>query len=193
MIQIDNTIVSLDLLEQFFCCDLTTCKGICCIEGDSGAPIEQSEIAEIERILPIIWDNLSDKAKQVINKQGICYTDIEGDIVTSIVDGKECVFSYTENGICKCVIEKAFKEGKSNFYKPISCHLYPIRITEYKTFTAVNYHKWDICKCAKLYGEKHKVPAYEFLKDSLIRRFGKNWYEQLKQIAELYNKEKQSK
>ena len=193
MIQIDNTIVSLDLLEQFFCCDLTTCKGICCIEGDSGAPLEQSEIAEIEQILPTIWDSLSEKAKQVIGKQGICYTDIEGDIVTSIVEGKECVFSYTENGICKCAIEKAYKEGKSNFYKPISCHLYPIRITEYKTFTAVNYHKWDICKCAKLHGEKTKIPAYVFLKDALIRRFGEKWYEQLKHIAELYDKEKQAK
>jgi hypothetical protein len=193
MIQIDNTIVSLDLLEQFFCCDLATCKGICCIEGDSGAPLEQIVIAEIEKVLPIIWDDLSEKAKLIIKEQGFHYTDIEGDIVTSIIDGKECVFSYIDNGVCKCAIEKAFKEGKTNFYKPISCHLYPIRITEYKTFTAVNYHKWDICKCAKIYGEKNKIPAYIFLKDALVRRFGNDWYQQLKQIAELYKKEKDSK
>ena len=148
MIQIDNTIVSLDLLEQFFCCDLATCKGICCIEGDSGAPLEQIEIAEIEKVLPIIWDDLSEKAKLIIKEQGFHYTDIEGDIVTSIIDGKECVFSYIDNGVCKC---------------------------------------------AKIYGEKNKIPAYIFLKDALVRRFGNDWYQQLKQIAELYKKEKDSK
>lgn len=193
MIQIDDTIVSLDLIEQYFCCDLATCKGICCIEGDSGAPLTQSEVVEIEKILPLIWDTLSDKSKQVIEKQGICYTDIEGDLVTSIVDGKECVFSYMENGICKCAIEKAFKEGKINFYKPISCHLYPVRLTEYKNFIAVNYHKWNICSCAKCYGETHKIPAYIFLKDALTRRFGEKWYAELCKIAEAYNKEKQTK
>lgn len=193
MIQIDNTIVSLDLIEQYFCCDLATCKGICCIEGDSGAPLTQSEVVEIEKILPFIWDTLSEKSKQVIEKQGICYTDIEGDLVTSIVDGKECVFSYMENGICKCAIEKAFKEGKINFYKPISCHLYPVRLTEYKNFIAVNYHKWNICSCAKQYGEAHKIPAYIFLKEALTRRFGEKWYAELCQIAEVYNKEKITK
>ncbi len=193
MIQIGNTIVSLDLIEQFFCCNLDDCHGSCCIEGDSGAPLKQSEVEEIEKILPVIWDDLSEKAQHVIEKQGVCYTDIEGDTVTSIVDGKECVFSYMENGICKCAIEKAYKEGKISFYKPMSCHLYPVRLTEYKTFTAVNYHKWDICKCAKLFGEKQRVPAYVFLKNALSRRFGNEWYEQLKIVAEEYLKEKNAK
>ena len=191
MLQIDNTVISLDLLEERFVCDLVSCKGACCIEGDSGAPLEDNEIEIIEELMPLIWDDLSDVSKKVIEKQGVFYIDDDNEPVTSIVSGRECVFTFTdENGICKCAIEKAYREGKTDFYKPISCHLYPVRLQKYKSFTAVNFHKWNICDCALVLGSKLKVPAYVFLKEPLVRKFGKEWYEQL-EIADkqFYSKE----
>lgn len=180
MLQIDETIISLDLLDERFVCDLATCKGACCIEGDSGAPLEEDEIKIIEDLLPVIWDDLSDKSKEVIEKQGVSYIDEDGEPVTSIVNGEECVFTYTdENGQCKCAIEKAYREGKTDFFKPISCHLYPVRLQKYEEYTAVNYHQWSVCSCARKLGGKLKVPVYKFLKEPLIRKFGKDWFEQL--------------
>lgn len=180
MIQIDETIISLDLLDEKFVCDLASCKGICCIEGEDGAPLELEEVKIIEDLLPIIWDDLTEKSKAVINQQGISYIDDDGEPVTSIVNGAECVFTYTDStGICKCAIEKAFREGKTNFYKPISCHLYPVRLQKYEEFTAVNYHRWSVCNCARKLGGKLKIPVYQFLKEPLIRKFGTEWFEQL--------------
>ncbi len=184
MLQIDNTIVSLDLLDEKFVCDLASCKGVCCIEGDDGAPLEDEEVKIIEDLLPVIWPDLTDASKEVIEKQGVFYIDREGEPVTSIVNGAECVFTYTdENGICKCAIEKAYREGKTDFYKPISCHLYPVRLQKYDEFTAVNYHQWGVCNCARTLGNKLSVPVYRFLKEPLIRKFGEDWYTQL-QIAD---------
>ena len=155
MIQIDDTLISLDLIEANFVCDLAACRGICCVEGDSGAPLEKREIAELEKALPVIWDDLSPEAQAVIKKQGVAYIDCEGDIVTSIVGGENCVFTcYDSDGVCKCAIEKAFREGKLSFYKPVSCHLYPVRVTQYKDFRAVNYDRWKICKAAEVLGKK---------------------------------------
>lgn len=180
MLQIDDTIISLDLLDEKFVCDLASCKGICCIEGDDGAPLEEKEVKIIEDLLPIIWDDLTEASKEVIRKQGVSYIDDDGEPVTSIVNGAECVFTYTdESGTCKCAIEKAFREGKTDFYKPISCHLYPVRLQKYEEFTAVNYHRWSVCNCARSLGGKLSVPVYKFLKEPLIRRFGHEWYEQL--------------
>lgn len=180
MIQIDDTIISLDLLDELFVCDLGVCKGICCIEGDDGAPLELEEVKIIEDLLPIIWDDLSEKSKAVILEQGVSYIDDENEPVTSIVKGAECVFTYTdENGQCKCAIEKAFREGKTDFYKPISCHLYPVRLQKYDDYTAVNYHRWKVCNCARKLGGKLEVPVYKFLKEPLTRKFGKEWFEQL--------------
>lgn len=180
MLQIDDTIISLDLLDELFVCDLATCKGSCCIEGDDGAPLEEDEVRIIENILPIIWDDLTEKSKAVIKKQGVSYIDEDGEPVTSIVNGDECVFTYTdENGQCKCAIEKAYREGKTDFYKPISCHLYPVRLQKYDKYTAVNYHRWSVCNCARKLGGKLDVPVYQFLKEPLIRKFGKDWFEQL--------------
>jgi len=180
MLQIDDTIISLDLLDECFVCDLNTCKGNCCIEGDDGAPLEESEVKIIEELLPIIWDDLTEKSKVVIKEQGVSYIDDDGEPVTSIVNGAECVFTYTdETGICKCSIEKAFREGKTDFYKPISCHLYPVRLQKYEEYTAVNYHRWSVCNCARKLGGKLGVPVYTFLKEPLIRKFGEAWYEQL--------------
>ena len=140
MIQIEDTLVSLDLIEANFICDLSQCKGICCVEGDSGAPLDKKEIAELEKVLPIIWDDLAPEAQAVIKKQGVAFIDCEGDIVTSIVNGKDCVFTcYDNDGTCKCAIEKAYREGKVSFYKPVSCHLYPVRVTQYRDFRCLLY------------------------------------------------------
>jgi len=180
MLQIDDTIISLDLLDESFVCDLNTCKGNCCIEGDDGAPLEESEVKIIEKLLPIIWADLTEKSQEVIKNQGVSYIDDDGEPVTSIVNGDECVFTYTdESGICKCAIEKAFREGKTDFYKPVSCHLYPVRLQKYEDYVAVNYHRWSVCNCARKLGGKLGVPVYKFLKEPLIRRFGTEWYEQL--------------
>ncbi len=184
MLQIDDTIISLDILEEMFCCDLAACKGICCVEGESGAPIENEEIAQLTKVLPVVWDDLSPEAKEIIQKQGVAYIDEDGEYVTSIVNGKDCVFTcYTEDGTCICSIEKAFREGKTDFYKPISCHLYPIRVARYKEFKAVNYHQWSVCKPARICGRKNGLRVYQFLKEPLIRKFGKEWYGQLEIAA----------
>jgi len=180
MLQIDDAIISLDLLDEKFVCDLASCKGICCIEGDDGAPLEEEEVKIIEDLLPIIWDDLTEVSKDVIKRQGVSYIDDDGEPVTSIVNGAECVFTYTDSdGICKCAIEKAFREGKTDFYKPISCHLYPVRLQKYDEFLAVNYHRWNVCNCARKLGGKLQVPVYRFLKEPLIRKFGTEWFEQL--------------
>lgn len=187
MLQIGKTLVSLDLIEQFFCCNLDSCLGECCIEGDAGAPITKEEYAKIKDILPIIWDDLLPKAKEIIKEQGVGYIDDDGDLVTSIVDGKNCVFTcYANNGMCLCAIEKAYRDGKIDFYKPISCHLYPVRIQEYPDFIAINYHRWKICKAAEVMGRKNSIRLYQFLKDPLIRRFGDDWYSELKAACEAY-------
>ena len=155
MIQIGDVVVSLDVFREKFICNLKACKGECCIEGDAGAPVELDEIAKLEEVLPVIWEELSPEARAVIDKQGVVYTDQEGDIVTSIVNNKDCVFTcYDEKGYCYCAIEKAYREGKVNFYKPVSCHLYPIRVGDYGPYKAVNYNRWDICKAAVLLGKK---------------------------------------
>jgi len=185
MIQIDDTIISLDVFKEKFLCNLDACKGECCIEGDAGAPLEEEEVEQLKKVLPVIWGDLSSEAQAVIEKQGVCYKDVDGDLVTSIVNGKDCVFTcYDENGCCYCAIEKAYREGKVDFYKPVSCHLYPIRVQKYSEFKAVNYHRWSVCKAAVLLGEKEDMPIYKFLKEPLIRKFGEDWYMELEIAAE---------
>lgn len=190
MIQIEDIVVSSDILTEKFICNLEACQGECCIEGDAGAPVEKNEVAELEKVLPVVWDELSPEAQAVIKKQGVVYTDQDGDLVTSIVDNKNCVFTcYDEKGCCYCAIEKAYREGKCNFYKPISCHLYPIRIENYGPYTAVNYHRWDVCKAAVILGKMKGVPVYQFLKEPLIRKFGADWYQMLSDCAEEWTKQ----
>ena len=184
MLQIDDTLVSLDVVERQFICDLPLCKGACCIEGDAGAPLEQQELAELRKILPDVWDDLSPQAQELIKKQGVAYIDSDGDTVTSIINGKDCVFTcYDSSGICSCAIEKAYREGRIRFMKPVSCHLYPIRITHYDTFKAVNFNRWKICKPAEILGKKERLPLYKFLREPLIRKFGEDWYEKLDEVA----------
>lgn len=190
MIQIGDTIVALDIIEENFLCDLSACKGECCVEGESGAPLEPDEVEKLKEALPYVWDDLSPKAQELINRQGVAYKDHDGDMVTSIIDGENCVFTYyDEKGICKCAVEKAYKEGKIDFYKPISCHLYPIRLQPYKSFTAVNYHRWRVCKVAVELGNLKGLKIYQFLKEPLVRRFGQDWYDELCLAAEEYSKQ----
>ena len=186
MIQIQHTVISEDIFEEKFICDLCKCKGQCCVDGESGAPITKEEYAEVNEILPEIWDDLSPKAQELINEQGIAYTDYDGELVTSIIKGEECVFTFfDENGVCKCAIDNAYREGRISVQKPISCHLYPIRLKEYVEFTALNYNRWSICEPAVDLGRKNGVPLYRFLKEPLIRKFGEDWYNEVCDAADL--------
>lgn len=192
MIQIDDAIVALDIVEENFICDLSACKGSCCVEGESGAPLETEEVEILKNLLPIVWDDLSPEAQKWITENDVAYEDYDGEMVTSIINGKDCVFTYyDEKGVCKCTIEKAYKEGKTDFYKPISCHLYPIRLQKYKDFTAVNYHRWRVCKAAVALGDREGLRIYQFLKEPLIRKFGEAWYNELCIAADEYKKMKE--
>lgn len=180
MFQIQNTLVSLDLAEQFFCCDLDACKGECCIEGDAGAPVTQEECRQIRRALPAIKDDMLPRAVTEVEENGVAYVDEEGDLVTTILDGRNCAFTcYGKGGVCLCALEGAYRAGKTDWRKPISCALYPVRITEYETFTAVNYHRWDICRPAIAKGRAEGIRLYEFLRGPLTERFGQEWYDEL--------------
>lgn len=187
MLQIQDTLVSLDLIERYFCCDLDACLGACCIEGDAGAPITDDERRQIEDALPDVYNDLLPGAKRVIDENGVSYVDEEGDLVTSIVNGRDCVFTcYDNGGKCLCAFEKAWRQGNCKFMKPMSCHLYPVRLTQYPTFTAVNLHRWKICKPAEVLGRKNGIRAYQFLRGPLVRRFGQAWYDELCLAAEAY-------
>ncbi|MDE6265049.1 MAG: DUF3109 family protein [Paramuribaculum sp.] len=187
MLQIGNTLVSLDLAERFFCCDLDKCLGQCCIEGDAGAPITEAEFKKLEEIVPALKPELLPAAVKVIEEDGVGYTDEEGDLVTSIIDGKNCVFTcYAAGGKCLCAIERAYREGRCDFRKPISCYLYPLRLTEYPAFTAVNYHRWKICRSAEQNGKELRIRLYQFMKEPLIERFGQEWYDELAEACEAY-------
>jgi len=185
MIEIGNTLVSDDLVEKHFVCDLNACKGACCILGDSGAPLEDGEEEILEEIYPIVEPYLTEKGKKAIKKYGKWMVDTDGDKVTPLVGGnKECAYTIFENDIAFCGIEKAHRDGKIEWQKPVSCHLYPVRISKHKKFTAVNYETWDICKPACTCGSKLKVPVYKFVKTALVRRFGSDWYKQLELAAD---------
>lgn len=194
IIEIGNVLVAMDIFTEKFCCDLESCKGRCCIEGDAGAPVLFDEIADIEESTEIVWSRLSASAQAVIDKQGVVYSDRDGDLVTSIVGGKDCVFTcYKDIDIdgksisncCLCTLESAFREGKSTFCKPISCSLYPIRERKFSNGTVgLNYHQWSICKDAVKKGKALNLPVYQFLKEPLTRRFGEEWYKELETVAD---------
>lgn len=184
MFQIKNTLVSLDVVEQFFQCDLDTCKGECCVEGDAGAPITEEENERLKELLPEVMPYLTPAAQEVAREQGPSYIDEEGDLVTSIVNGRDCIFTcYAPGGLCLCALEKLRREGHSKAFKPISCSLYPIRLAQIGNYTGVNYHRWKICKCAEVMGRKNNVRVFEFLKEPLVRRFGQEWYGALELTA----------
>jgi len=178
-LQIDHTLVSRDLLEVRFCCDLGDCRGRCCVEGDSGAPLSPDEIPMMEACQDQVRPYLSQAALDVLDRVGVCVTDADGDVVTPLVEGRECIYTVFSGDQAMCAFELAFLDGKSTFRKPLSCHLYPVRITSYRDYDAVNYHRWDLCKAACRLGAKKEVPLYVFLREPLIRKYGPSWYEQL--------------
>ena len=190
MVEIGRTLISLDIFEKHFICDLIKCKGACCVEGDSGAPVTKEEARNIEKNYNAILEYLPNKHIKEIQKQGFSVIDSDGDLVTPLVNNQQCAYSfYDENNILKCSLEKAFFEKKTNFRKPVSCHLFPIRITEYKDYDAVNYQQLDICKPGRICGASNQTPLYVFLREPLIRKYGKEWYEEL-EIAASYIKGK---
>ncbi len=194
ILDIDGILVSSDILTEPFACDLEKCKGRCCIEGDAGAPVTLDEIGEIENNLDSVWPELSAAAQAVIDKQGVAYTDKEGELVTSIVNGKDCVFTCyddieingeTVKNCCLCAYERLYRRGDTQWCKPQSCALYPIRVKELKNdITALNYHRWDVCHDAVERGKQENIKVYQFLKEPLISRFGKEWYDELASIAD---------
>lgn len=188
MFAIQNTLVSLDLLERHFVCDLNACKGACCVKGDAGAPLTDDEINLLEDIIDDILPYLDEEGRAMIAEKGVFEIDVDGDKGTALLENGRCAFALIDdNGLVSCGIEKAEKAGSVSFKKPISCHLYPVRITEYKEYDAVNYNKWSICKPACDCGAKLNVPLYRFLKDALIRKYGAAWYEELEMIDQIRN------
>lgn len=192
MLAIQNTLVSLDLLERHFVCDLNACKGACCVKGDAGAPLTDEEIDLLENIIDDILPYLDEEGKAMIAKKGVFEIDVDGDKGTALLQNGRCAFAIVDdNGMVSCGIEKAEKAGDITFKKPISCHLYPVRITEYKEYDAVNYNKWSICKPACDCGAKLDVPLFKFLKEALTRKYGNEWYEELQLIDQLRKAEDQ--
>lgn len=179
MIQIGNKIVSSELFEVSFICHLERCKGLCCVIGDSGAPLEIGEVEILERDYDEIKHYITEEGKESIAKQGKWIIDPDGDKVTPLVEGAECAYACFDHGIAFCGIEKAWEEGKCSFRKPASCHLYPIRVSKIGEYTALNYHKWHICEPARVLGGKNRLPLFRFLKEALIRVYGTSFYEEL--------------
>ena len=194
MFLIGDTLVSLDILEKEFCCDLDTCHGCCCREGDAGAPVSDEELETIKRLLPTLLPEMTKEARQTVEEKGLSYLDPSGEQVLQIVNDKDCIFVREDhNGWCYCLIEKACRAGKTGFLKPVSCHLYPIRLTQVGSRVGVEYHRWDICHCARQLGKKQHLPLYRFLKEPLIRRFGQEWYNELELTAEEWNRQSKQK
>jgi len=199
MMLIQDTIVSLEVLEKEFCCDLEHCKGCCCIEGDAGAPVTEEEEKTIQAMLPELLPQMTKQAREVVEQQGIAYNDPSGERVLSIVNDKDCIFARTDhNGWCYCLIERRFNSQQptangqqpGGFKKPISCHLYPIRLTKVGERVGVEYHRWDICHSSRQLGHKLHLPLYKFLREPLIRRFGQEWYDELCLTADEWAKAK---
>ncbi|MBQ8486295.1 MAG: DUF3109 family protein [Prevotella sp.] len=184
ILEVGGVLISSDILTECFCCDYEKCRGVCCVEGDAGAPVTLDEIGGIEDALDTVWTDLSAQAQAVIDRQGVAYTDRDGDLVTSIVGGKDCVFTCYDGDNCLCALEKAYRNGETEFCKPISCALYPIREKRFNGgLTGLNYNRWEICKDAVRKGQETGLRVYQFLKEPLIRRFGAEWYQELCEVA----------
>ena len=189
MFQLDKTIVSEEILEKEFVCNLNACKGACCVDGDAGAPLEKEELVILEEILPVLKSYLRKEGLQAIEAQGLYTTNEQGEHETTLVNGADCAYViYDEKNVAMCGIEEAYNQGEIAFKKPVSCHLYPVRIKQYSEFAAVNYDKWEICDDACSLGQELGVPVYKFVKQALIRKFGKEWYSELEKVAEQKNK-----
>ena len=185
MIEIGNTLVSDELLDKKFVCDLSACKGACCVDGDSGAPLSDEECSIMEDVYEVVKPYMTPEGIAEVEKQGNFVLDSDGDLSTPLVNNRECAYVFRdEKGITKCAVEKAFLKGESEFRKPISCYLFPVRLKEYKSFTAVNLQLIEICEPACKLGDSLKVPVYKFLEKPLIQRFGEEWYKALTAVDE---------
>ena len=187
MLVVQDCIVSEDLADHCFSCPLHECHGTCCIEGDAGAPLDADEISVLETIFPIVKEYMTPEGIAAIEQQGVAVRDMEGDWGTPLVHQKACAFVVHDGDVALCAIEKAYRDGKIDFPKPISCHLYPVRVEHYGQFTAVNYHRWDICRCAIARGEREGIPLYKYLEVALIRKFGEAWYNELAEQCSQFN------
>jgi len=183
MIEVGKVLVSDDVMEEQFVCNLNKCKGACCVEGDLGAPLNEDELTAVDSVIELVKPYLSKEAIEVLEREGGYILDEDGDYSTTTINGKECAFAfYDDQGILKCSIEQAHKKGKTDFKKPVSCHLYPIRISKLPDFEALNYDRWQICSPACDLGKELKVPVYKFLKEALVRKYGESWYEELDKL-----------
>lgn len=183
MIALDDTLISEDVFETLFACDLKACKGACCVEGESGAPLTNEEVERLEEAFEVVKGQLRPEALAVIDKVGLFEVDQDGEYVTPIINGRECVYAtFDADGTAKCAFEAAWREGKSDWPKPISCHLYPVRLKELQDFTALNVHRWPICDGARTCGAKANITVLDFCKTALIRRFGEAWYDEVQLI-----------
>ena len=192
ILQVGKVLLSTEIVTEYFCCDLSACHGQCCVDGESGAPLTLDEAAELERLLPTIEDSLSAEARKVIADQGVAYVDVEGDLVTSIVNGQDCVFTCYEDGCCLCAAERAYREQLTDWCKPISCALYPIREKRLSNgYVGLNYHRWSVCDPARRKGQELRLPLYRFLKAPLTRRFGEAWYKELEATVDALQAMKQ--
>ncbi len=183
MFQLGKTIVSEEILERDFVCNLSACKGNCCIDGDAGAPLSAEETKIMEEIYPKVKPYLRPEGIAAIEAQGTWVKGEDGDFETTLIEGKDCAYVIFDGATALCGIEQAYNEGIVSWKKPVSCHLYPIRVKDFSEFTAVNYDKWDICNDACTLGKELQVPVYKFVKEALVRRFGEDWYLELEKVA----------
>lgn len=185
MVQIGDTIVSFSIFTEYFCCDPTHCKGVCCVEGEAGAPVALDEVEKLEEAFSVVQSEMTGEACAIVEEQGVVYSDPDGELVTSIVNGKDCVFATRDSKGCTlCLIEKAYNERRFAWRKPASCYLYPARLGKVGNLISVNFHKWDVCTYAMVKGKRENIRVYEFLKQPLIERFGQEWYDELLVVAE---------
>ncbi len=184
MFQLGKTIVSEDILKKDFVCNLSACKGACCIDGDAGAPLEEEETRILEAIYPRVKPLLRQEGITAIEQQGLYVRSDDGELETPLIDGADCAFVvFDDQNVALCAIEQAYNKGEISWKKPVSCHLYPIRVKDYTEFSAVNYHRWQVCDDACTLGEALKIPVYQFVKEALIRKFGPDWYAELEKAA----------
>lgn len=189
MFQIGKTIVSEEIVQKDFLCNLSACKGACCIAGDAGAPLEEKETKILEEIYPLVKPFLRKKGIEAIERQGTSVIGEDGEFETPLVDGADCAYvTFDNRGTALCGIEEAYNQGEIKWKKPVSCHLYPVRVQDYSEFAAVNYHQWEICDDACTLGKELQVPVYKFVKEALIRKFGEDWFMELEKAADTLNK-----
>lgn len=191
MIQIEDTLISEDIFDKNFVCNIEKCKGMCCVEGDAGAPVEEEEKEILNQIYEKVKPYMTQKGIEEVQRQGVCIETQQG-LETPLIDGRDCAYVYRDqSGAALCAIEKAYREGKTTWKKPISCHLYPIRVSQVSSYRALNYNKWNICRDACLLGEELKIPVYKFVKEALVRKFGQSWYDKLEMAKNCLDRQRE--